>query len=59
MNRLVQVTDPRYNVIKKYVYDLKGNVIKEINEDGYKSGSNDEESYVGEKHTISFSYDKI
>ena len=27
MNRLVQVTDPRYNVIKKYVYDLKGNVI--------------------------------
>ncbi len=110
MNRLVQVTDPRYNIIKRYVYDLKGNVIKEINADGYKTGSNDEErkgtlykynklnwliekrepviktkynlttyeydlsgnvinenryieyqteeSYNGEKHTISFTYDK-
>nr|WP_317356407.1 hypothetical protein [uncultured Tyzzerella sp.] len=110
MNRLIKVTDPRYNVIKKYVYDLKGNVIKEINGISYKTGSNDEErkgilykynkmnwliekrepitktkyslttyeydlsgnvikenryiehqteeSYQGEKHTITFTYDK-
>ena len=101
---------PCLHIIKRYVYDLKGNVIKEINADGYKTGSNDEErkgtiykynkmnwitekrepvtktkyrlttyeydlsgnvvkenryieyqtgeSYTGEKHIISFSYDK-
>ena len=43
MNRLIQVTDPRYNVLKRYVYDLKGNITKEINSDGYKTGSNDQE----------------
>ena len=54
MNRLVQVTDPRYNVIKRYVYDLKGNVIKEINADGYKTGSNDEE-----RKGIIYKYNKM
>ena len=54
MNRLVQVTDPRHNIIKRYVYDLKGNVIKEINADGYKTGSNDEER----KGTI-YKYNKM
>ena len=54
MNRLIKITDPRYNVIKKYVYDLKGNVIKEINGISYKTGSNDEE-----RKGILYKYNKM
>ncbi len=43
MDRLVQITDSRHNIIKRYVYDLKGNVIKEINSNSYKKGIDDDE----------------
>ncbi|WP_250278723.1 EndoU domain-containing protein [[Clostridium] colinum] len=43
MNRLIQISDPRHNILKRYVYDLSGNIIKEINSYGYKTGSTDEE----------------
>ncbi len=46
MNRLTKITDARHNVLKKYVYDLKGNIIKEINASGYKLG-NDDENKIG------------
>lgn len=43
MNRLVQVTDPRHNILRKYIHDLKGNVIKEILSYGCRQGKADEE----------------
>ena len=36
-NRLLQITDPEGTVTKRYVYDLHGNITKEINADGYLS----------------------
>ena len=42
-NRLVQITDPEGTVTKRYVYDLHGNIIKEINAAGYRSAETDEE----------------
>ena len=42
-NRLVQITDPEGTVTKRYVYDLHGNITKEINADGYLSAETDEE----------------
>ena len=43
VNRLVQVTDPEGMVVRRYVYDLCGNIIKEITAKGYAMGDNDEE----------------
>ena len=42
-NRLVQITDPEGTVTKRYVYDLHGNITKEINADGYLSAETDGE----------------
>ena len=42
-NRLVQITDPEGTVTKRYVYDLHGNITKEINAAGYLSAETDGE----------------
>ena len=42
-NRLLQITDPEGTVTKRYVYDLHGNITKEINADGYLSAETDGE----------------
>ena len=55
MNWLIEkrepVTKTKYR-LTTYDYDLSGNVVKENRYIEYQT----EESYVGEKHTISFSY---
>lgn len=40
-NRLVQITRPDGIVERRYVYDLLGNIIKEIDANGFLSGSDD------------------
>lgn len=45
LNRLTTIIDTNGNVIKKYVYDSRGRVIKEIDAQGYLSGQNDNERY--------------
>ena len=42
-NRLVQITDPEGTVTKRYVYDLHGRIIKEMDGLGYLSAERDEE----------------
>ena len=39
----MQITDPEGTVTKRYVYDLHGNITKEINADGYLSAETDGE----------------
>ncbi len=43
MNHLVSVTNPYGIVEKRYVYDLKGNIVKEIDAKGMETGNNDAE----------------
>jgi len=45
MNRLTQIIDPEGNVIKKYIYDEDGRIVKEIDAKGYSSADNDEERW--------------
>ncbi len=45
LNRLIKIQDDEGNIIKKYVYDEAGKIIKEIDAKGYLSGSNDEDRY--------------
>lgn len=47
VNRLVQITDPAGLVQKRYVYDLRGNIVKLITAKGYLMGESDDER-VGE-----------
>ena len=42
-NRLVELISPTGVVEKKYVYNLRGLVVKEISADGYQMGETDEE----------------
>ena len=42
-NRLTKITAPNGTVEKVYIYNKKGNVLKEINANGYKMGSSDDE----------------
>ena len=42
VNRLVQITAPDGTVIKRYVYDAHGNIIKEMDGEGYASADTDE-----------------
>ena len=42
-NRLAETTESEGTVMKRYVYDLHGNIIKEINAAGYRSAETDEE----------------
>jgi RHS repeat-associated protein len=42
VNRLVQITAPNGTVEKRYVYDLRGNIVKQIDAAGYRSGDSDE-----------------
>ena len=41
-NRLVEIIDPAGAVAKKYLYNLRGLVVKEISADGYLAGETDE-----------------
>ena len=43
MNRLVEIKNPLGEIEKHYVYDLQGNMVKEISAKGYASASNDTE----------------
>jgi len=43
VNRLVQITAPDGDVVKRYVYDAHGNIIKEMDGEGYASADNDED----------------
>lgn len=43
VNRLVQITDPEGRIIRRYVYDLCGNIIKEMDARGCAFGETDEE----------------
>lgn len=45
MNRLTSIIDPEGNVIKKYIYDEDGRILKEIDAKGYSSADNDEERW--------------
>ena len=54
VNRLTQIKGPDGVVIKRYVYDLEGYIIKEINATGYLK-SNDDETRVG----ILYSYNYL
>ena len=42
VNRLVQITAPNGTVEKRYVYDLRGNIVKLIDAAGYLAGDSDE-----------------
>lgn len=42
VNRLVQITAPDGTVEKRYVYDLRGNIVKLIDAAGYLAGDSDE-----------------
>ena len=42
VNRLVQITAPDGTVEKRYVYDLRGNIVKLMDAAGYMAGDNDE-----------------
>ena len=42
-NRLVQVTNPYGKIVHRYIYDLAGNIIKDIGTKGYDTADNDEE----------------
>ena len=42
VSRLVQITAPDGTVEKRYVYDLRGNIIKLIEANGYQAGDSDE-----------------
>ena len=42
VNRLVQITAPNGTVEKRYVYDLRGNIIKLMDAAGYLAGDSDE-----------------
>lgn len=44
-NRLITIKQPNGQVEKRYVYDAKGRLVKEINAKGYQSASTDEERY--------------
>ena len=41
-NRLVQITSPDGTVLKRYVYNLSGSIIKEIDTAGFNAGNSDE-----------------
>ena len=41
-NRLTKITAPNGTVEKAYIYDKKGNILKEINANGYKMDSSDD-----------------
>ena len=41
-NRLVEIIDPDGAVAEKYLYNLRGLVVKEISADGYLAGDTDE-----------------
>ncbi|MFR4350182.1 MAG: RHS repeat-associated core domain-containing protein [Roseburia sp.] len=43
VNRLVQITDPEGCPVRRYVYDLRGNIIKEMDAAGCASAERDEE----------------
>ena len=43
VNRLVQITDPEGRILHRYVYDLCGNIIKEMDARGCALGETDEE----------------
>jgi len=45
MNRLVMIKDPDGNVVKKYIYDIEGRLVKEIDTKGYLSADKDENRY--------------
>lgn len=45
MNRRIEVRDTEGNVINRYVYDVDGRIIKEIDAGGYLSGTNDAARY--------------
>ncbi len=53
MNNLIQVTAPDHTVLKRYVYDLHGRVVKEINARGMSTGSTDEER-IGILYTYNY-----
>ena len=42
VSRLVQITAPNGTVEKRYVYDLRGNIVKLIEANGYQAGDSDE-----------------
>ncbi len=42
VNRLVQITAPDGTVEKRYIYDLRGNIVKLIDAVGYLAGDSDE-----------------
>lgn len=42
VNRLVQITAPNGTVEKRYVYDLRGNIVKLMDAAGYLAGDSDE-----------------
>ncbi|MFL1675787.1 RHS repeat-associated core domain-containing protein [Paenibacillus dendritiformis] len=45
MNRLVQIADPEGHVIKRFLYDEEGRVVKMIDARGWLSGETDEERF--------------
>lgn len=45
LNRLVTIKDTDGNIIRRFVYDSGGRVIKEIDAKGYLSGANDSSRY--------------
>ena len=50
VNRLVQITDPQGQVVRRYVYDLCGNIVKEVDAAGYLAGT-DDENRIGTLYT--------
>ena len=45
MNRLLRIKDPEGNIARKFIYDIEGNVVKEIDAKGYLSADTDERRY--------------
>ncbi|WP_027399773.1 RHS repeat-associated core domain-containing protein [Anaerovorax odorimutans] len=45
LNRIKEIKDDDGNVIKRYVYDTAGRIIKEIDAKGYQAGSSDSQRY--------------
>lgn len=45
LNRLTQITNPEGIIIKKFIYDKMGRIIKGIDAQGYQSASSDEQRY--------------
>lgn len=45
MNRLIMIKDPDGNVQKKFIYDLDGNLVKEIDAKGYQSAAKDDKRF--------------